>query len=44
VREGEGERVVEVGNGAALFNVCSQHAPQYRRLVSTVGKQRNSSR
>ena len=25
VREGKGERLVEVGDGAALFNVCSQH-------------------
>ena len=28
VREGEGERLVEVGDGAALFNVCSQHGLQ----------------
>ncbi len=25
VREGDGERVVEVGNRAASVNVCSQH-------------------
>jgi hypothetical protein len=43
VREGEGERMIEVGNGAALVNVCSQHASQYRGAVSTVGKQRGSS-
>jgi hypothetical protein len=28
VREGKGERLVEVGDGAALFNVCSQHGLQ----------------
>jgi hypothetical protein len=44
VREGDRERTVEVGDGAALFNVCSQHSPQYQRLVGTVGKQRSSSR
>src|SRR5208283_3021939 len=44
VREREGEGVVEVGNGTALINVCSQHAAQYRLFVTMFGEQRTSSR